>query len=438
MSTLDGRVTGIVDAHAHFFNPRTPPWSLQRLGRSSVPVLRALPAPLLRLAGRFTDEHRLGDIAGPGALGRRYEIREYGRDLAGLGTVAGVSVESVIPVDSQWRRRSSPDDAAADIRRNTEYLAGLAYGNGMPALGGLVVPADDRLPDLGIRESLAHDEAGLIRGVRLRWGRHPDPLVYDWSDDAAVLDSANLGRTLPSLIERGLLLEVLCYSHQLGDLAVFASDYPELPIVVGALGLPVGVFGPVGSCTGTTAAARADIIGLWRERMAMLAARPNVSVKISGIANSLFGYGRERSGNIGGQHILADMIGPLVLHVVDRFGPERVLFGSNAPLDDHNATIDVTVGALLDVLADRGDHLLAHLFAENARRLYRIPEAGPKPGEPEPAGPEREEPGSAGPEGSGAEISGGVDTRNGDPEAGGEPGPDQESAGDALTGDRKI
>lgn len=381
VSTLDGRVAGIVDAHAHFFNPRTPPWSLQRLGRASVPVLRALPAPLVRVAGRFTDEHSLSGLAGPGLLNKRYELREYGKDLAGLCTAAGVTVESVIPVDSQWRRRLSPDEAAAAVRRDIEQLASLPYGNGLPALGGLLVPADERVPGLGVRESLDRDELGLIRGIRLRWGRHPDPLVHDWSSEPGALSSPNFLRTFPSLADRGLIFESLCYSHELGELAAFASEYPEVDIVVEHLGLPVGVFGPVGSSTGTTAAARADILSLWRERMSMLAARPNVSVKISGIASGLLGYGRERSGNIGGQHILADMIGPLVLHVTDRFGPERVLFGSNAPLDSHNATIGVTVGALVDVLSDRGDHLLSRLFAGNARRLYRIADHPPASGE---------------------------------------------------------
>ncbi|GAA3954339.1 hypothetical protein GCM10022231_10910 [Gordonia caeni] len=368
---------GIVDTHVHFFNPRRPPWSLQQLGRVSGPALRALPGPLLRVASRFTDEHSMSGVAGHGLLTSRYLVREYGKDLAGLASVAGVPVTTVMPVDSLWRRRLSPADTAEAVARDVDTLAALPYGDGMPALGGMIVPADERLPGLGVQQALDRDDQGLIRGVRLRWGRHGDRLVHDWSGGSGALRSANLREAIGPLAERGLVLESLCYSHELGDLVAFASEFPEVTIIVEHFGSPVGVFGPVGSSTGTTAAARADILGLWRERMAMLAMRENVLVKISGIASPLLGYGQEKSGNIGGQHILADMIGPLVLHVVDRFGPDRVIFGSNAPLDSHNATIGVTVGALLDVLGDRGDYLLAQFFAENARRVYRIGEPGP-------------------------------------------------------------
>ncbi len=379
MGKLTGRISGVVDTHAHFFDPNRPPWK-QRVGRASVPVLRALPTPMIRVASRFTSEHSLSTVVGSGQLTRRYRLREYGKDLAGLATVAGVPVSAVIPVDSQWRRRLSPDEVPDAVARDMETIAALPFGDGMPELGGLIVPGDERLPGLGVQQALERDDAGLIRGFRLRWGRHSDPLMHDWSTEPGALSSPNFRRAFGPLVERGLIFESLCYSGELGELARLASEYPEATIIVEHLGSPVGAFGPVGATTGTTAAARADILSLWRERMSMLAARPNVVVKISAIASSLLGYGREKSGNIGGQHILADMIGPLVLHVVDRFGPDRVIFGSNAPLDSHNASIGVMVGALLDVLGDRGDYLLSHLFAENAQRIYRIDGQSGSPG----------------------------------------------------------
>lgn len=342
------------------------------MGLVPTPILRALPDPLLRLTSRINDEHSFSGIAGPGLMSSRYRLREYVRDTAGLASVAGVPVAAVMPVDSQWRRRVSTAEAPDSIAKDMRTLLELPYGEEMPALGGVIVPGDERIAGLGVRAVLDEDDAGLIRGVRLRWGRHPDPFVRDWSTEPDALASPTFRKAFARLADRGLVFESLCYSHELGQLAALASEFPETTIIVEHLGLPVGVFGPIGSSTGATAAARADILGLWRERMSMLAARPNVLVKVSGIASQLLGYGDQKSGNIGGQHILADMIGPLVLHVVDRFGPERVIFGSNAPLDSHNATIGVIVGALLDVLSPRGSYLLSHLFAENAQRVYRM------------------------------------------------------------------
>ncbi len=375
MTTLVGKVPGIVDTRVHFFDPRTPPWSLQRIGRATSPLLRALPTPLVRIAANFTQEHSIAGVAGAGALSRRYQLADYQKDLAGLQSVAGVPVTSVIPVDSRWRRRLSPEAAVEATARDLDFLRNQAYGHeGAPSLGGLVIPLDERSEGLGIGALLDADVDGLIRGVRLRWGWHPDPLVHDWSSTPPERAAEAVEGVMPDLIARGLVIESLCYSTQLGELSSFVHRFPEATFIVEHLGLPAGVFGPVGNGTGATAAARADILSLWRERMAMLAAEPNVLVKISGIGSALLGYGQEKSGNIGGQHILADMIGPLVLHIVDRFGPERVVFGSNAPLDAHNASIGVTVGALIDVLADRGDYLLAHFFHDTAARIYRIAE----------------------------------------------------------------
>ena len=364
---------GIIDARAHFFNPRTPPWSLERIGRATSPMLRALPTPLIRLASNFTQEHSISSVAGSGVLTRRYLLEDYQKDLAGLQSVAGVPVSAVIPVDSQWRRRPSPEETVETTRRDLEFLCGQPYGiDGAPRLGGLVVPLDERADGLGLGSLLDDDTEGLIRGVRIRWARHPDPLLHSWSSSPNAIASATVEAAMPELIEHNLVIESLCYSTQLGELAAVVERFPEATFIVEHLGLPAGAFGPTGTSTGATAAARADILSLWRERTAMLAAHPNVLVKVSGIGSSLLGYGPEKAGNIGGQHILADMIGPLVLHVVDRFGPGRVIFGSNAPMDLHNASIGVTVGALIDVLADRGDYALAHFFHHNAKRVYRI------------------------------------------------------------------
>jgi predicted TIM-barrel fold metal-dependent hydrolase len=48
------------------------------------------------------------------------------------------------------------------------------------------------------------------------------------------------------------------------------------------------------------------------------------------------------------------------------------MFGSNFPMDKALATYPVVVGALLDILAPRGDDLLRKVFRENAERIYRL------------------------------------------------------------------
>jgi predicted TIM-barrel fold metal-dependent hydrolase len=65
-------------------------------------------------------------------------------------------------------------------------------------------------------------------------------------------------------------------------------------------------------------------------------------------------------------------VAPLVEHTADVFGPDRLLWGSNFPMDRAITDYPSAVGALTDLLAPRGDELLRKVFRDNARRIYRL------------------------------------------------------------------
>ncbi|EGD54964.1 amidohydrolase family protein [Gordonia neofelifaecis] len=373
MTTLDGLLTGIVDAHVHYFNPMRSSWALARFARvSDFPLRRFVPSPALRLVARIGsgDDRRYG--LDSSILSSPYEPAQYSSDTVALLSVAGIGVESVGQVESQWRPARDPAELMDSSFDELKYLTGLPHGQKGPALGATVVAGDPRHPDFAGRvdRELAHSDR--VRAVRFKWARHPDPEIPDWCNEPDAVASTAFLKGFESLASRGLAFVSFAYSHQLGQLDMLARRFPETTIVVEHLGMPAGVFGPVGAETGMTAAARAAILSLWRERIAMIATRPNVVIKVSGLGLSLLGYGRDTAGNIGSRAVLADMAGPLALHAVDRFGPDRVIFGSDSPVDRPNAPIGMTVGALLDVLGDRGDYLLQQLFARNAKRIFRI------------------------------------------------------------------
>ena len=52
----------------------------------------------------------------------------------------------------------------------------------------------------------------------------------------------------------------------------------------------------------------------------------------------------------------------------------RLMFGSNFPMDKALASYEAVVGALVDLLAPRGDELLRKVFRANARRVYSLAE----------------------------------------------------------------
>ncbi|SDU79183.1 Amidohydrolase [Gordonia westfalica] len=204
--------------------------------------------------------------------------------------------------------------------------------------------------------------------------RHPDPRVRAGGDADNILSSASFLEGFAELAARKLVFEAAVYSHQLYDVIDLAREYPDTTIVLDHFGMPAGVFGPIGTRTGATAAARADIWRLWRERMTTLASYRNVVVKLSGLAMPILGYGHDRWGNIGGQATLREMIGPFVEHVVTHFGSDRIMFGSNYPIDRPNAAIDVLVGALVDCVSQWGDESLRRIFRDTAVRVYGLDE----------------------------------------------------------------
>lgn len=370
--TLNGVIPGIVDAHVHFYDPMRSTWALSRFSHvSSMPVVRRFPRAALWASGLSSRRSETRLMIDPSIVREPYEPRQYGAEASGVRRVAGVGIDAVVGVEAHWGTSGAPKRETSFAE--TRYVTGLPFGRSRaPRLGGFVASSDPTDPEFstGLDEQLRY--TGLVRGVRFKWASHPDPQVGDTRRTSGVLSSSAFLRGFEAIERHDLVFHSFAYSHQLGELDLLARRFPATTIVVEHLGLPVGAFGPVGSETGMTAAARAEILSLWRERIAMLAARPNIVVKVSGLALGLLGYGRETSDNIGGRDILAEMIGPLVIHVIEKFGPERVVFGSDMPVDRPNASIDVVVGALIDVVGDRGDHVLAHLFAENAKRIYRL------------------------------------------------------------------
>lgn len=373
MVSLENVLPGIVDAHLLQWNPRQTPWRAKGLAR----VQRLTPRLGDRAFTLLVSQSDREYVLTPSVIARAYETEHYVSDIAGVPVVAGVPIDTVILADSHWRAYAGDIDMIPDVEAEelseTRYALGLPFGrDGAPRLGGLIVHGDPRSPDFATQLDRQLDITPLVRGIRVLAARHPDPRVRDSTPDESLLSSPAALRGFGEAVRRGLVVEVFAYSHQLYDAISVAREYPQATVVVDHIGAPVGVFGPMGVRTGNTAAARADIMRLWRERVVSLAAQPNIVMKLSGLAMPILGYGHDARGNIGSRKTLAEMIGPLVGHLVSHFGSERLIVGSNFPLDRPNATMGMLVGALLDVLAPWGDDLMRKVFRDNALRVYGV------------------------------------------------------------------
>jgi predicted TIM-barrel fold metal-dependent hydrolase len=99
----------------------------------------------------------------------------------------------------------------------------------------------------------------------------------------------------------------------------------------------------------------------WRERIAELARRPNVAVKISGVV----AYADAESWTL-------DDIRPYVEHAIASFGWDRVVWGSDWPVCTQTASLSIWVAATHAIVKDCSLDERARLFRANATRIWRL------------------------------------------------------------------
>jgi predicted TIM-barrel fold metal-dependent hydrolase len=104
-----------------------------------------------------------------------------------------------------------------------------------------------------------------------------------------------------------------------------------------------------------------DVAGLqaWRTGMEALAQRPNVAVKISGLAMLDWQW-------------TTDSLRPFVQQTLEIFGPERCLFASNFPVDRLFGAFARQYSAYESLTATLSVAERVQVFATNAERIYRI------------------------------------------------------------------
>jgi predicted TIM-barrel fold metal-dependent hydrolase len=100
----------------------------------------------------------------------------------------------------------------------------------------------------------------------------------------------------------------------------------------------------------------------WREKISAIARRPNVAVKISGVV----AYAEPATWTI------AD-IRPYVEHVIESFGWDRVVWGSDWPVCTLTASLSIWVAAAQAITLGCSADERARLFSVNARRIWRLP-----------------------------------------------------------------
>ncbi|WP_353181840.1 amidohydrolase family protein [Bosea sp. (in: a-proteobacteria)] len=275
------------------------------------------------LSGALLVPHRYGDYT---PVKRDYLPADYRRDAE------GVNIAATVYVEAEWD--------PADPLGETRYVSGLAREHGLP--NAIVAQAWLHRDDVG--EVLAGQAGfGLVRSVRHKPEGAASPAEV--AAGRRTLMSDERWRSGYALLERhGLHFDLQTPWWNLAEAAELARDFPRTTLIVNHAGVP-GDRSP-------------ETLAGWRAGMEALAARPNVVVKISGLCLPGRAWSVEDNAEV-------------VTTILRLFGPQRVMFGSNFPVDGLCASFGEIFDGFRRIASSWSPAEQRAMFWETGLRIYR-------------------------------------------------------------------
>jgi predicted TIM-barrel fold metal-dependent hydrolase len=222
--------------------------------------------------------------------------------------------------------------AGPDALEETVWLEQVANEYGFPHAMVVFCDIEADGAEAKLDEHLAASDR--VRGVRIR--AHPQ-------DGGGAAFKAGY----QALAKRNLSYELNASPGVILSGRDVAAAYPDTQVILGHAGFPVQ--------------RDDDYFKLWQSEISELAKVDHVSAKVSG-----FGMADNRW--------TIDSIRPWVLHMIEAFGPERIMFGTNWPVDILYATYLEQTDAYRRIIAEAGFSRAEQegMLYRNAERLYRI------------------------------------------------------------------
>lgn len=235
-------------------------------------------------------------------------------------------------------------DHCADPVRETEWIQSIVDNNPEGArLAGFVAYADLARDDVDhVLEQ--HARFPVFRGIRQElWWQEPSPRPDILEED--LLSSSVWRSGFDALGRVGASFDLTCWHWQLSAFAAFIAGHPGVPVVIDHLGSPI--------------ARDADAYEPWVRGVRELAALPNTFMKISGLSQADPDWS-------------VDRLRPLVFEVLEAFGAERCMFGSNFPPEQLSSTYAAVWSAFEALSSELSQDERASLFHRSAEKAYRL------------------------------------------------------------------
>jgi L-fuconolactonase len=313
--------------------------------------------------------HHLYEEADPLQHTPRYLVDDLLRD-----TRSGHNVTETVFVECRAAYRQHGPEALRPLGE-TEFAVAQAEGSeGSATRIAAIVGFADLTRGDDVEEVLqGHEIAGhgRFRGIRHRVAVDPG-LRRPNAPPMGLLADDSFRRGLSRLGGCGYSFDAWMFHPQLPELADAAAAIPATTFVVEHLGGPLNC-GPYVD--------RDDVREVWQRGVGLLAAHPNVVMKIGGIGmESLFGTDWSSRQRPPSSDEVVARWGDDVRWCIDTLGPSRCMFESNYPVDRRAIGYTVLWNAFQKMAAVYSDEEQDALFAATAARVYRI--EGPGAGEP--------------------------------------------------------
>jgi L-fuconolactonase len=153
-------------------------------------------------------------------------------------------------------------------------------------------------------------------------------------------------RGLKVLEKHGVPFDLLFFVQHLKHAATLGKILPDLPMVIDHLAKPK---------------IKEHSIDDWLPHLQAAAKCPNIFCKLSGMVTEA-DWDRWRP----------EDLKPYIQHVVDLFGPQRCLFGSDWPVCELAGSYEQVYASLVENISDLTPAERAGIMGENARRFYRL------------------------------------------------------------------
>ena len=153
-------------------------------------------------------------------------------------------------------------------------------------------------------------------------------------------------RGVQQLARYGYSFDICIVHNQMADAVELVQQCPEVTFVLDHFGKP---------------AIAAQQMEPWLKQVQALAALPNVWAKLSGLVTEA-----------DHAHWKPADLQPYIAHMLQCFGPARMLFGSDWPVVELAGTYERWVAAAVEATSHLSPALRDDIFINNAARIYRL------------------------------------------------------------------